>query len=94
MVMIRKSTFYRLFHILSLMLLLGFALCLVSGFADEEGDTTNPLKKGDIFIPEGNPEFPTAEGPEYIQDIGGFRLAPNFVFGPEQFEKMRDPPPR
>ena len=88
-------------HILSIMLMLGFALCLINiSFADfaekiraaEEMIGTANFIEDDPII-EGDPEFPTAEGPEYIQDIGGFRLAPNFVFGPEQFEKMRDLPP-
>ena len=41
---------------------------------------------------EGDPEFPTREGPEWTQEIGELRWAPNFIFGPAQFEKMRDLP--
>ncbi len=62
----------------ALILLLGLALCLPNGVADE--------------APVHIPEFPTAEGDEYIQGTEDIKRVPNAIFGTPDFEKMRDLP--
>ena len=62
----------------ALILGLGLFFCLINGFADE--------------VPVPIPEFPTAEGDEYIQGTEDIKRAPNFIFGAPDFEKMRDLP--
>ena len=46
----------------------------------------------DNTLIEEEPVFPTREGPEWTQEFGDLRWAPNFIFGPAQFEKMRNLP--
>ena len=82
--MIRKP------HILLLMFLLGFAFCLTSGFAFD-GEVNAP--DDGIAILDGGFEFPTAEGPAYIQGTPEFQRSPENIFGSNDFEKMRDLPP-
>ena len=71
----------RKLQILSLIFLFGIAFCLTNGFADDNG------------IPvEGNFDFPTAEGPAYIQGNAEFQKSADYVLGTPDFEKMRDLP--
>ena len=63
----------------ALILLLGLALCLTNGFANEN--------------PEGRFDFPTPDGPEYIQGTPEFQSVPDSIIGTADFEKMRDLPP-
>ena len=69
-------------HILFFLCVFGFALCLTSGFADDNG----AIIEGDIdFLP-----------PSGVGDIQGapesLQKAPQFIFGSVDFEKMRDLP--
>ena len=84
----------RKFYILSLIFLFGFAFCLTNGFADEAGDFDKKIKdaNGDLLF-EGNFDFPTAEGPEYIQGTPEFQRDPELIIGSPDFEKMRNLPP-
>ena len=85
-IMIRKT------YVLPVMLLIGFSLCFISSFAneiDEKGEFVE-----DDFILKGIFEFPTAEGPAYIQGSPEFfQRSPQYIFGSPDFEKMRDLPP-
>ena len=62
----------------TLILILGLALCLTNGFADE--------------VPEPILEFRVPEGDAYIQGTEDIKRAPNFIFGEPDYEKMRDLP--
>ena len=86
-------------QILFFILVLSFVSCLVNNsFADFEekiedaGEINGAAPIIDDVIIEGEPEFPTREGPEWTQELGDLRWVPNFIFGPAQFEKMRDLP--
>ena len=63
-------------HILFFICVFGFALCLTNGFA----------------IPEGDFDFPTAEGAAYIQAPPEFQRVPENIIGTNDFEKMRNLP--
>ncbi len=65
-------------HILFLICVFGFALCLTNGFADEG---LPPIL-----------EFPTADGAGYIQGNAEFQRGPDRIIGTNDFEKMRDLP--
>ena len=91
--MIRKSC------ILFVILALGSVLCLTNGFADEWVEFTEVIRVAEEmksaangFILEGGFDFPTAEGPEYIQDTPEFQRVPDVIIGTADFEKMRDLP--
>ena len=81
----------RKLQILSLIFLFGFAFCLTNGFTDN-GVPAAGLDDG-FAILEGGFEFPTAEGPEYIQGTPEFQRTPEYIFGAPDFEKMRNLPP-
>ena len=85
----------RRFYILSLILVFGFAFCLTSGFAEKNknGELIEEINDVGNFITEGNFEFPTPDGPAYIQGTPEFQRVPDFIFGSPDFEKMRDLPP-
>ena len=68
----------RKLQILSFIFVFGFAFCLTNGFADEG---LPPIL-----------EFPTAEGPEYIQGNAEVQRGPDRIIGTNDFEKMRDLP--
>ena len=68
------------YHILSVLLLLGFTLCLTNGFADE-----NAFPWEDVI-------FPTPEGDAYIQGTPEFQRVPAFTIGAPDYEKMRNLP--
>ena len=82
--MIRKT------YILPLVLLIGFSLCFINSFADEVDEKGEFVE--DDFILEGVFEFPTAEGPAYIQGTPEFQRGPDRIIGTPDFEKMRDLP--
>ena len=82
--MIRKT------YILPLMLLIGFSLCFINSFANEVDEKGEFVE--DDFILEGVFEFPTAEGPAYIQGTPEFQRGPDRIIGTPDFEKMRDLP--
>ncbi len=71
----------RKFYILSVILLLGFAVCQTNGFADDD----------DIPV-EDNFDFPTADGAGYIQGNAEYQKIPDKIIGTADFEKMRDLP--
>ena len=80
---------------------LGFVLCLTNGFADEWAEFTEVIRVAEEmksaangFILEDSFDFPTAEGPAYIQDTPEFQRVPDVILGTADFEKMREPPHR
>ncbi len=77
------------FCILFLILVFGFALCFTNGFAD---NTSTAGFEASFAIPEGSFDFPTAEGPEYIQGTPEFQRGLDSIFGTPDFEKVRDLP--
>ena len=77
------------FCILFLILVFGFALCFTNGFADN--DSTAGFEDN-FAIPEGSFDFPSAEGPEYIQGTPEFQRGLDSIFGTPDFEKVRDLP--
>ena len=81
----------RKLQILFFVCIFGFVFCLTNGLTDE-GNSATKINDDDTFILEGNFEFPTIEGPGYIQDTDRFRKLPNFIFGDDDIEKMRDLP--
>ena len=85
---------FRKTYILPLILLIGFSLCLINGFADENknGELLEEINSADGFILEGVFEFPTAEGPAYIQGTPEFQKVRDRIIGTRDFEKMRDLP--
>ena len=68
-------------HILFFIFVLGFALCLTNGFAND-----------DAAILEGRFKAPTAEGAGYIQGDAEIQRGPDRIIGTNDFEKMRDLP--
>ena len=68
----------RKLQILSFIFVFGFAFCLTNGFADEE---LPPIL-----------DFPTAEGPEYIQGNAEIQRGPDRIIGSNDFEKMQNLP--
>ena len=82
----------RKFQILSFILLFGFVFCLTNGFADNVSSVpdANAWLAEDIFI--GDFDFPTADGPAYIQGNAEYQRGPDRVIGDPDFEKMRDLP--
>ena len=80
---------FRKFHFFLLSLLLSSIFCFTNTFADENGDPINI----ENIIAEGNFEFPTADGANYIQGNAEFQRVPDYVIGDPDFEKMRDLPP-
>ena len=85
---------FRKTYILPLILLIGFSLCFINAFADENknGERLEEINGADDFILEGVFEFPTAEGPAYIQGTPEFQKAHDRIIGTSDFEKMRDLP--
>ena len=77
----KKVELLRKFHIFSVILLLGFAICLTNGFADDDG-----------ILVEDNFDFPTADGAGYIQGNAEYQKIPDKIIGTADFEKMRDLP--
>ena len=77
------------FCILFLILVFGLSLCLTNGFADN--NSTIGFEDNSA-IPEGSFDFPTAEGPEYIQGTPEFEKGLDSIFGTPDFEKVRDLP--
>ena len=73
-------------HLLLFILLLSSVFCHTNTFADENGE---PIDVENI-IAEGNFDFPTAEGPDYIQGDAEYKRIPDFILGESDFEKMRD----
>ena len=84
----------RKFYILSLIFVFGFAFCLTNGFADKVDGFVDEAGgfADDNFIPVENFEFPTADGPAYIQGTPEFQRGPENIIGTNDFEKMRDLP--
>ena len=79
---------FRKFNFFLLILLLSSIFCLTDTFADENGDPIDIEK----IIAEGNFEFPTADGPAYIQGNAEYQRSPDYIIGDSDFEKMRDLP--
>ncbi len=77
-------------HLLLFILLLSSIFCFTNTFADENGE---PIDLENI-IAEGNFDFPTAEGPDYIQGDAEYQRTPDFILGESDFEKMRDLDPK
>ena len=75
--------------ILFLILVFGLSFCLTNGFADNGSAAEF---EDNFAIPEGDFDFPTAEGPEYIQGTAEFQRVPDVIIGEPDFEKMRDLP--
>ena len=73
-------------HFFLFILLLSAIFCFTDTFADENGEPID-LEK---IIAEGNFDFPTADGPDYIQGDAEYQRTPDFIFGEPDFEKMRD----
>ena len=68
----------RKFQTLLFIWVIGFALCLTNGFGAE--------------VPEPIFELRTADREEYIQGTEDIKRSPNFIFGTNDIEKMRDLP--
>ena len=77
---------FRKFHFFLFILFLSSVFCLINTFADENGE---PIDVENI-IAEGNFDFPTADGPDYIQGDAEYQRTPDFILGESDFEKMRD----
>ena len=72
-------------HILFFIFVLGFALCLTNGFANDDAAI-------DAAILEGRFKAPTPDGAGYIQGNAEIQRGPDRIIGTNDFEKMRDLP--
>ena len=82
---------FRKYHFFLLILPLSAIFCFTNTFAEENGEPIN-LIDIERIIADGNVEFPTAEGANYIQGNAEYQRAPDFILGDPDFEKMRDLP--
>ena len=79
------------FCILFLIFVFGLSLCLTNGFADNDSTVTEGFEDS-IALPEGNFDFPTADGAGYIEGTPEFQRGLDSIFGAPDFEKVRDLP--
>ena len=84
----------RKFYILPLIFVFGLSFCLTNGFAEinKYGELIEEINDVDNIIKEGNFDFPTPDGPAYIQGNAEVQKTLDNIIGPNDFEKMRNLP--